>query len=331
VTATTPTPKSLSAKDRGAWADVAFKALVVLAAASVLAILALIAFSMTKEAWPALKEAKFHFVTSKNWVPNDVDGIGPLKPSFGALAFIYGTMVASSIAVVLAVPVSLGIALFVTEVTRHRFSGPVVAALDLLAATPSVVFGLWGLLVLAPKITGFYERVHDLVEPVPVLRTIFGPGAQGRSLMSAGIVLALMIVPIMTSIMREVIATVPDDQRNGALALGATRYEMIRGVVIPHSFGGLVGGLMLGLGRAMGETIAVALVIGGSAQVTGNLFKPGDAMPAVIVNLFGESSGTYRSALIALGVVLFAVTVLVNVVARWIVGRTELRMQGVAT
>jgi phosphate transport system permease protein len=307
---------------------VVFRALVIVAAVSVLAILALIAFSMTREAWPALREAKFHFVTSDKWIPNDVDGTGPLKPSFGALAFVYGTVVASSIAVVLAVPVSLGIALFVTEVTRHRFSGPVVAALDLLAATPSVVFGLWGVAVLAPKIVGFYERLHDIFGPVPLLGTMFGPDAQGRSLMTAGIILALMIVPIMTSIMREVISTVPDDQRNGAMALGATRWEMIRGVVIPHSFGGLVGGLMLGLGRAMGETIAVALTIGASAQITGNLFKPGDAMPAVIVNLFGESSGTYRSALIALGVILFAVTILVNVTARWIVGRTELRMRG---
>jgi phosphate transport system permease protein len=242
---------------------------------------------------------------------------------------VYGTTVVSAIALVLAVPVSLGIALFITEVTRHRYSGPLIGALDLLAAVPSVVFGLWGLSVLAPNLDGFFGFLHRTLGSLPIVGPVFGePDASGRTMLTAGIILALMIVPITTSIMREVLSTVPQGERDGALALGATRWEMVRGVVLPHSFGGLVGGVMLGLGRAMGETIAVALTIGGSAQVIANVMKPGDAMPAVIVNQFGESSGDFRSALIALGVVLFGMTIIVNIAARSVVARAELKMRG---
>jgi phosphate transport system permease protein len=193
-----------------------------------------------------------------------------------------------------------------------------------------VVFGLWGLAVLAPNILGFYGALHRIFGPVPVLGSMFGPDANGRSFMTAGIILAMMVVPITTSIMREVLLTVPRTDRDGALALGSTRWEMIRGVVLPHSFGGLVGGVMLGLGRAMGETIAIALLIGSSGQIVANLFKPGDAMPSEIVNQFGEATGTFRSALVALGVALFVMTILINVAARSIVNRAEHRLQGAA-
>lgn len=322
------TAGSLTARDRGALGDHAFRWLALAAGLAVLAILGLIAYSTTREAWPALRSSKLQFLTSDRWVPNDVDGAGPLRPSFGALAFVFGTAVVSTISLVLAVPVSLGIALFVTEVAPRRARGVIVALLDLLAAIPSVVFGLWGLAVLAPNITGFYGWLHRVFDPIPLLGTLFGPDPQGRSFMTAGIILAIMIVPITTALMREVLLTVPRTDRDGALALGATRWEMIRGVVLPHSLGGLVGGVMLGLGRAMGETIAVALVIGSSAQITGNLFKPGDAMPAVIVNQFGEATGTFRSALVALGVALFVLTILVNVGARSVVTRAEARLKG---
>jgi phosphate transport system permease protein len=148
--------------------------------------------------------------------------------------------------------------------------------------------------------------------------------------MTAGIILAIMITPIITSITRDVFATVPRSEKDAALALGATRWEMINTAVFPHSFGGMVGAVMLGLGRAMGETIAVALVIGSSPQIVANLFKSGDAMPSVIANQFGESSGTFRAALIGLGVALFVLTVVVNVLARWVVGRAEVRLKGAA-
>jgi phosphate transport system permease protein len=276
-----------------------------------------------------LRHAKQHFVTSDKWVPNDVDGpTGPATASFGALAFIYGTVVVSLIALVLAVPLCLGLSLFITEVAPRRLRGPVITLLDLLAAVPSVVFGLWGIAVLAPKVVGFYERIHDIMKPIPVLHTLFGANPQGRSFMTAGIILAIMITPIVTSVMREVLMTVPPTDRDGALALGATRWEAIRGVVLPHGFGGLVGAVMLGLGRAMGETIAVALVIGSSAQITGNLFSSGDAMPSEIMNQFGEATGDFRAALIALGVALFVMTIIVNVTARFVVARAESRLRG---
>jgi phosphate transport system permease protein len=302
----------------------------VAAGSLVLAILALITASLLSQAWPAFKEAGLDFVTSKTWIPNDPDGAGPLAPHFGALAFVYGTIVASAIALVLAVPVSIGIALFTTEVVHRRFRGLVITTIDLLAAIPSVVYGLWGVAVLAPNIAGAYDAIARWVDPVPVLSALFGEGGTGRSFMTAGIILAIMITPIITSVTREVLATVPSGEKAAALALGATRWEMIRGAVLPHSFGGMVGAVMLGLGRAMGETIAVALVIGSSPQVVANLFKSGDAIPSVIVNLFGESSGTFRSALIGLGVILFVMTIVVNVSARAIVQRAEVRLRGAA-
>jgi len=267
---------------------------------------------------------QLNFVTSDKWVPDSGTSIAP---SFGALAFLYGTAVVSALALVLAVPVSLGIGLFVTEVAPRRLRGAVVTLLDLLAAIPSVVFGLWGLLVLAPNITGFYDWLHHVCRPVPLLATLFGPDATGRSFMTAGIILAIMATPIMTSIMREVLTTVPQTDRDGALALGATRWEMIRGWCCPQ-LRRAGRGVMLGLGRAMGETIAVALVIGSSAQITGNLFKSGDAMPARIVNEWGEATGLHRSSLMALGVLLFAMTIVVNIAARSIVNRTERRLAG---
>ena len=320
---------ALTQRDRGALGDHLFRWVALAAGLLVLAVLALIAFSTTHEAWPALREAKAHFFTSKVWIPNDPDGdAGPLHPSYGALVFIYGTVVVSFIALLLAVPVSLGIALFVTEVAPRRVRSAIVTVLDLLAAVPSVVFGLWGIFVLAPNIVGFYEGVHGVFEHVPLLGTLFGPDAVGKSIMTAGIILAMMITPIITSIMREVLYTVPATDRDGALALGATRWEMIRGVVLPHSFGGMVGAVMLGLGRAMGETIAVLLVIGSAVQISGNVFKSGHAMPAIIVEQWGEATGVFRSSLMAIGVFLFVMTIIVNVSARVIVNRTERRLQG---
>jgi phosphate transport system permease protein len=287
---------------------------------AVLAILALIAWSTTKQAWPAFQNSGLSFVFSNDWVPEE--------NKFGALAFIYGTLLSSFIALVLAVPVSLGIALFATEAAHRRLRRPVVYVVDLLAAVPSVVYGLWGLLVLAPNIRPVYQSIADATDGIPVIGAIFGGEANGRSFMTAGIILAIMITPIVTSLSREVIATVPPSQREAAYGMGATRWEMIRYSVLPWSRGGITGSVMLGLGRAMGETIAVALVIGSTAQITTHVFFPGDAMAAVIANQFGEASGVYRSALIGLGVVLFVITILVNVAARSIVTRLDRRTRG---
>jgi phosphate transport system permease protein len=299
--------------------DSAFKFVALVAGLVVLVILGLIAFSTTKEAWPAFKQEGLGFITSSTWVPAD--------GKFGALAFIYGTVLSSLIALVLAVPVSLGIALYANEAAPRRLRKPVVYVMDLLAAIPSVVYGLWGIIVLAPAIQPVYKAMSGAVGDIPVLGWFFN-GESGRSYMTAGIILAIMITPIITSLSREVIATVPSAQREAAYGMGATRWEMIRAAVLPWSRGGIVGSVMLGLGRAMGETIAVALVIGSQPQITTHLFEAGDSMAAVIVNQFGEASGIHRAALIGLGVVLFGVTIIVNVSARGIVSQFDRRSQG---
>jgi len=298
---------------RSASGDRAFRALTLACGAAVLAILGLIAISTTTEAWPAFKEAGLSFVTSTRWAPNvDV---------FGSLAFVYGTIVTALIGLTLAVPVSVGIALFLSDVASRRLRRPVGALVDLLAAVPSVVYGFWGVAVLAPALLPVYDFLDEVSSPVPVLSTLFEGPSTGRGLFTAGIILALMVTPIITSITREVFDTVPAAQKEAAYALGATRWEMIRAAIFPHSRAGMVGAVMLGLGRAMGETIAAALVIGSSPQITAHLFSSGDSMAAVIANQFGEAGGLHRAALIGLGVELFALTIIVNIVARAIVVR----------
>lgn len=304
---------------RGGRGDRVFSGVAMAAGLVVLAILALIAWSTTSQAWPAFAEQGITFVTTDDWNPS--------QGRFGALAFIYGTLLSALIALIFAVPISLGIALFTNEAAPRRVRKAVVYVMDLLAAIPSVVYGLWGVLVLAPNLTPVYQWIAGKVGDVPVLGAFFGGPANGRSFMTAGLILAVMIIPIITSLSREVIATVPRSQREAAYGMGATRWEMIRYSVIPWSRGGIVGAVMLGLGRAMGETIAVALVIGSTAQITTHVFYPGDAMAAVIANQFGEASGTFRSALIGLGVVLFVLTIFVNMAARGIVGRFDRRLR----
>jgi len=280
----------------------------------VLVILILIAVTTSQQAslWFSTEGWK---VFTNNW--------NPPANHFGALAFIYGTAVTSAIAIIMAVPVSLGIALLLTEVVPYRWARPIVYVIDLLAVVPSVVWGLWGILVFAPWIGKIYSSIASGVKGIPVLDNLFGSPTSGAAFMTAGIILAFMITPIVTSLSREVIATVPAIDREGAYALGATRWEMITGAVWPHSKGGIVGSVLLGLGRALGETIAAALVIGSSAQITSHLFAPGDSMPAVIANQFGEASGVFRSALIGLGVLLFVFTIIINIIARAIVGGAQ--------
>jgi phosphate transport system permease protein len=285
----------------------------------VLVILVLIAVSTSQQAsaWFSSEGLK---IFTNNW--------DPANNQFGALAFIYGTAVTAVIAVVMAVPVSVGIALLLNEVVPYRWSRPIVYVIDLLAVVPSVVWGLWGILVFAPWIQHIYASIASGVKGVPVLGALFGPPTSGASFFTAGVILAFMITPIVTSLSREVIATVPQIDREGAYALGATRWEMITGAVWPHSQGGVVGAVLLGLGRAMGETIAAALVIGSSATITSHLFAPGYNMPAVIANQFGEASGTFRAALMGLGVLLFVFTIIINVLARGIVERSARRKRG---
>jgi phosphate transport system permease protein len=352
---------------RGA-TDRAFRYLAVAAAMVVLLILGLIAVTMTKRSIPVLSEMGSDFFTTSRW--------SPAEGKFGALAFVWGTLYTAIIAVVLAVPVSLGIALFITQVAPPWLKKPLVYVVDLLAVVPSVVFGLWGVLVLSDKIQSVYGGLHNTVSGIPgpviplillvgggvllydnrravfgwilaaigallllllalddnVPAMIFGDTPQGRSFATAGVILAIMIIPIITSLAREVIETTPATDKEAALALGATRWEMIQASVLPHSKGGLVGAVMLGLGRAMGETIAAALVIGSSlGQTTINAFASGNSMPAVIANEWGEAESLHKSALIALAVTLFIITIAVNLVASSIVRRSMARTAGKKT
>lgn len=326
---TRPTSSRLTAKGSGASADRAFSGVTLGTGLLVLAILALILITTAREAWPALDYAGLSFITESSWIPVDINGAGPV---YGALSFLYGTAIVSLIALLFAVPTSIGIALFLTELAPRRLRSTVVTVIDLLASVPSVVFGLWGIVVVGPALVKVYDGIHGAVSGIPVLRSVFGvPVSSGRGFMTAGIIVAIMIIPIITSITREVFATVPDADKQAAYALGATRWEMIRGAVFPHSFGGMVGAIMLGLGRAMGETIAVALTIGAATQITANIFASGNTLASVIALNFGDPGvPPGRSALIALGVLLFAITVLINYAAEIVVRRAEIRMRGAA-
>jgi phosphate transport system permease protein len=249
---------------------------------------------------------------------------------FGAMGVLYGTVISSAIGIIIGAPVSIGIALLLTQVVPARWARPFVYVIDLLAVVPSVVWGLWGIIVLVPWLQKIYLHVASGVKGIPVLDALFGGDAVGgASFFTAGLILAIMITPIATSLSREVIATVPDIDKEGAYALGATRWEMIRGAVWPHSQGGVTGAVLVGFGRAMGETIAVALVIGDSVEVTPHLFYTGHSIPAIIALQFGEATGgEFRSALIGLGLFLFVLTIGVNLVARWFVERSARRARG---
>ena len=284
-------------RGKRAYADTGFRWLAIVAASLVLLILGAIAVSMTARSWPVLGRMGLDFFTSRRWSPAD--------KLYGALPFIWGTLYTAAIAVAISVPISLGVAMFVTQIAPRKWRMPIIYVLDLLAVVPSVVFGLWGVMVLSQH---------------------FG---LGRSFLTAGIILAVMITPIITSLAREVIETTPQNEKEAALALGATKWEMIKGAVWPHSKGGLVGAVMLGLGRAMGETIAVALVIGSSlGQITLHALQPGNSMPAVIANEWGEADDLHKSALIALAVTLFVITIVVNLAANGIVQRSIKRSRG---
>jgi phosphate transport system permease protein len=300
--------------------DRAFALLALVAGLLVLVILILIAVSTASQSTTWFTTAGWGGIFSTVW--------NPATNQFGAMAFVYGTVISSVIGLIIAVPVSVSIALLLTEVVPRRWSQLIVYVIDLLAVVPSVVWGLWGILVFAPWLQSIYASIGSGVSGIPVLDSLFGAPTSGASFFTAGIILAVMIIPIVTSLSREVIATVPTTDKEGAYSLGATRWEMIRGAVWPHSQGGVVGAVLVGLGRAMGETIAVALVIGDSPQVTSHLTATGYSIAAVIANQFGEASGEFRSALIGLGLFLFVITIVVNLVARTIVDRAARKMRG---
>ncbi|HZD79777.1 MAG TPA: phosphate ABC transporter permease subunit PstC [Actinomycetota bacterium] len=300
---------------RGA-GDRVYSVVLTLFALAVPALLLLIFTVVTVGAWPALRRFGFEFVTSTVW--------DPVAGRFGAGPALYGTLVSSVVALILATPLALGSAIFLTEFAPRRLRRPVAFVVDLLAAIPSVVYGLWGIFVLLPLL-----RAHVM----PFLRDTLHLGATpffrgpayGPSMLAAGVILAIMILPYISAVSREVLMAVPRSQREAALALGATRWEMLWGAVIPFAKSGIAGGVILGLGRALGETMAVTMVIGNAARISASLFQPGYTMASLIANEFTEATGElHLSALLAVGFVLFLVTLVVNAGARWLVWRTSL-------
>lgn len=285
----------------------------------VLVVLGLVVATMTINAWPAFSQLGSDYFFGTRWSPS--------TGRYGIVPLVYGTLVVSLMATLMAVPVSIGIALFMAEVSGRRSKGPVGLTIDVLAAVPSVVFGLWGFYELVPLLQPLFGRLSELTSGIPVVGRVLGPSS-GAGFMTAGLVLALMITPLITSVTREVLATVPHNDRAGALALGATRWEMITGVVLPHAAPGISGAVLLGLGRAMGETVAVALLIGASPQVSANLLGGGETMPAQIFRSLSESTGTLRSALFGLAVCLFILTLATNLAAGRIIEILKARSRG---
>jgi phosphate ABC transporter permease protein PstC len=285
-------------------------------AAAILVIIAFFFIRLYAEAQPAF--AKFGylgFTFDNNW---DVS-----RNIYGALPLLVGTLITAATALIIGVPIAVATALFLTELCPRRLKAPLTLMVELLAAVPSVVYGLWGFLFLVPKLRGAEHWFGTTFNFIPFV----GPDVPGPNYFIAGLILAIMILPIVSAISREVIATVPDEHKEAALALGATRWETIRMAVLPYARPGITGGAMLGLGRAIGETIAVTLVIGNAPEIGKTIFSQGYTLAAVIANEFGEAANdpTHRAALIAAGLVLFVLTLLVNMVARWFVVRGSKR------
>jgi phosphate ABC transporter permease protein PstC len=264
-----------------------------------------------------------HLAFSKfGWIGFTFDNSWDVSKSvFGALPLVVGTMITAGVALVVGVPVAVAAALYVTELCPRWLQTPLTILIDLLAAVPSIVYGLWGVFVLIPRLRPIEQWFSDTFAFLPFI----GGHVAGPNYFIGGLILAIMIVPIVSAISREVIATVPTDHKEAALALGATRWEMIRMAVLPYSRAGIMGAAMLGLGRAIGETIAVTLVVGNAPDIGKDLFDQGYTLAAVIANEFGEAAATpiHRSALIAAGLVLFVLTLAVNAIARYYVVRAE--------
>jgi phosphate transport system permease protein len=296
-----------------------FHTATLVAALLVLALLGGVAISLVHGAWPALSHFKLGFLAREIW--------NPVTDEFGALAPIYGTLVTSLIAMLLAVPIGFGVAIFLTELCPRWLRRPVGVAIELLAAVPSIIFGIWGLFVLAPILQRHVQPwLIEHVSPAPLLGRLFQGPPFGIGVLSAGLVLAIMVLPFIAAVMRDVFETVPDVFKESGYALGATTWEVIWQVVVPYSRIGMVGGIMLGLGRALGETMAVTFVIGNAHRVSASLLAPGTTISATIANEFTEAVGDlYTSSLVALGVLLFLITFTVIAAARFMLLRLDRR------
>ena len=285
----------------------------------VLALLSGVILSLAHGAWPALREFGFGFVSGEKW--------NPVTEIYGARTPLYGTIMTSLIALVVAVPLSFGIAVFLTEICPRWLRGPVGTGIELLASVPSIVYGIWGLFVLAPILQHSVQPwLIDHLGPIPFIGGWFQGPPFGIGLLTAGLVLAIMVLPFITSVMREVFRMAPVSLKEAAYGLGATQWNVVWDVVLPWSRTGVIGGIMLGLGRALGETMAVTFVIGNAHRISASLLAPSTTISAAIANEFAEAVGDmYTSALIALGLLLFVLTFIVIAGARLLLLRLERR------
>ncbi|ORE87639.1 phosphate ABC transporter permease subunit PstC [Aurantimonas sp. 22II-16-19i] len=299
--------------------DEVFRRATLAAALIVLAVLTGVFVSLLVGAWPALRTYGPGFFVTESW--------NPVTERFGALAPLYGTVVTSIIAMVIAVPAGLGIAIFLTETCPRRLRRSIGIAIELLAGIPSIIYGIWGLFVFAPFMqTVVQPAIISTLGEVPLAGPLFAGPPYGIGLLTAGLILAMMILPFIASIAREVFLTVPDMLREAAYGMGMTRWEVNRSIVIPHVRTALVGGTMLALGRALGETMAVTFVVGNAHRISGSILQPGTTISAVLANEFTEATtDLYTASLVALGLVLFIITFLVLSGAQLLLGRMRQR------
>ena len=301
--------------------DRTFGTLTLISAITVLVILAGVMISLVHGSLPAWRAFGFEFFTSQSW--------NPVTEKFGALPAIYGTVLTSTIAMLIGVPISLGIAIFLTEICPERLRRTIGVAIELLAGIPSIIYGIWGLFIFAPFFqTHFQPALIEMFGNLPVLNQLFAGPPYGIGLLTAGLILAIMVLPFITSITREVFETVPPVLKEAAYGIGCTRWEVIRRVVIPYTRVGIIGGVMLGLGRALGETMAVTFVIGNAHRIMPSIMAPGTTISATIANEFTEATGDlYTASLVALGLILFFITFIVLAAARLLLMRLE-RQEG---
>src|ERR1051326_794086 len=306
---TAPRAAPLLGISSGEVRDRAFQSSITSCGLAILAVLVLIVYELVTRSSLSWHAFGFKFFAGSDW--------DPVNEHFGALPFIYGTLVSSLVALVIAVPLSIGVAVVATEMCPKAVCAPLSFFVELLAAIPSVIYGFWAMFVLVPLLSGFGQPF--LAKTLGWTGLFSGP-PYGIGMLAAGIILAIMIIPIISSITREVLMVVPQHQREGVLALGATRWEMIRVGVLRNARAGIMGGIILGLGRALGETMAVTMVIGNRPEIAKSLFAPGYTMASVLANEFNEATGdVYRSALVEIGLALFLVTIIVNALAQILV------------
>ena len=310
-------PVGVSGRRGGVIGDVVFRSLTFLFALLVLLILGGVIVALIDGALPALRTFGFSFVVTEVW--------NPVTKKFGALAPIYGTLVTSAIAMVIGIPLAFGVAVFITEICPLWLKRPLATMIELLAAIPSIIYGIWGLFVFAPFVQQYIEPpIIDTLGQVPGIGMLFAGPPLGIGMLTAGIILAIMVLPFISSIMRDVFETVPAMLKESAYGLGATRSEVVWRVVLPFTRIGVFGGIMLGLGRALGETMAVTFVIGNAHNISASILQPGTTISASLANEFTEAdSDIYLSSLIALGFILFVITFIVLAIAKLLLLRLQ--------